>query len=284
MVIKFPNLPEEVAAEIPDDQSIYLMTCTLADGKKYYGIHVEYDRHTPLTDAVWLQVVAKPIADHPRITYVTIPTVLRIGQYVSLNCTAAGHKVLASGISEAVFTLKNITDKDWGEFLCVANNSAGEDKKSVIIKDIGNTKNTVSPEPETSVTPNSNKKGVSMSTESILYGVIPALLFFLSLVAVASYLIRRKRTRDEENNIKTCEEISISQTTGECFVLTEFRPEMNAITPGSMSNELSRTVVPLRGSERSGHNQDIHVTVIKRPTLEEENKIAMETNEALQRV
>lgn len=64
---------------------------------------------------------------------------------MSLNCMASGlspvnvrwykrHKLLASGVSEAVFTLKNITDKDWGEFLCVAKNSAGEDKKRVILK------------------------------------------------------------------------------------------------------------------------------------------------------
>lgn len=64
---------------------------------------------------------------------------------MSLNCTASGlspinvtwykgKKVLASGISEVVFTLKHVTDKDWGEFLCVAKNSAGENKKSVTLK------------------------------------------------------------------------------------------------------------------------------------------------------
>jgi len=37
-------------------------------------------------------------------------------------------------MSEAVFILKNITYTDWGEFLCVAKNSAGEDKRSVILK------------------------------------------------------------------------------------------------------------------------------------------------------
>ena len=46
-----------------------------------------------------------------------------------------GRKVLASGMSNAVLTVKNITDKeDWGEFLCVAKNSAGEDKKSVTLR------------------------------------------------------------------------------------------------------------------------------------------------------
>lgn len=64
---------------------------------------------------------------------------------MSLNCTAnsslsfnvtwyKGHKVLATGIFMAVYTLKNITDKDWGEFLCVAKNSDGGTKKSVLLK------------------------------------------------------------------------------------------------------------------------------------------------------
>ena len=41
---------------------------------------------------------------------------------------------MADGMSEAVLTLETITDEDWGEFLCVAKNSAGEDKRSVILK------------------------------------------------------------------------------------------------------------------------------------------------------
>ena len=64
---------------------------------------------------------------------------------MSLNCIASslspvnvtwyrGNKVLSDGMSEAVLTLKNITDKDWGEFLCVAKNSVGEDKRNVILK------------------------------------------------------------------------------------------------------------------------------------------------------
>lgn len=68
-----------------------------------------------------------------------------MGQNFSLNCTATGlfpvnvtwykeHRVLASGISQAVFTRKKITDKDWGEFVCVAKNSAGDDKKRAFLK------------------------------------------------------------------------------------------------------------------------------------------------------
>ena len=83
--------------------------------------------------------------DLPRITYVTTPPLVRMGQNVSLNCTASSissvhvtwykrNKVLSDGISESVLTLKNITDKDWGEFLCVANNSAGKDEKTVVLK------------------------------------------------------------------------------------------------------------------------------------------------------
>ena len=83
--------------------------------------------------------------DLPKISYVTTTPLLRMGQNVNLNCTTSGlspvnvtwykgNKVVASGISEAVLTLKNITDKDWGEFLCVAKNSAGEDKKRIILK------------------------------------------------------------------------------------------------------------------------------------------------------
>ena len=85
------------------------------------------------------------VADLPRITYVTSPPLVRTEQNVSLNCTASsfspvnvtwnkGNKVLADGMSKAVLTLKTITDKDWGKFLCVAKNSAGEDKRSVILK------------------------------------------------------------------------------------------------------------------------------------------------------
>ena len=85
------------------------------------------------------------IADFPRITFVTTLPLVRMGQNASLNCTASGltpvkvtwykkNKVLTGGVSEAVLTLKNITYKDWGEFLCVANNSAGKDEKAVVLK------------------------------------------------------------------------------------------------------------------------------------------------------
>ena len=85
------------------------------------------------------------IADLPKITYVTTPPLVRTGQNVSLNCTASsfspvnvtwykGNKVLTDGMSKAVLTLKTITDKDWGEFLCVTKNSAGEDKRRLSSK------------------------------------------------------------------------------------------------------------------------------------------------------
>ncbi len=64
---------------------------------------------------------------------------------MSLHCIASGlspvdvtwykgRKVLASGISKAVLTLVDITDEDRGKLFCVAKNSAGEDKKSIIVK------------------------------------------------------------------------------------------------------------------------------------------------------
>ena len=85
------------------------------------------------------------VVDIPRITYVTTPPLVRKGQNVSLNCTASsispvnvtwykGNKVLTVGITTAVLSLKNITDKDWGEFLCVANNSVEKDEKTVVLK------------------------------------------------------------------------------------------------------------------------------------------------------
>jgi len=83
--------------------------------------------------------------DLPRITYVSIPPLVRMGQDVSLNCTASSfslvnvtwykrNKILTDGISKSVLTLKTITDKDWGKFLCVAKNSAGKDEKTVVLK------------------------------------------------------------------------------------------------------------------------------------------------------
>ena len=64
---------------------------------------------------------------------------------MNLKCTASsispvsvtwykGNKVLTSGNSTAVLSLKNITDKDWGEFLCVAKNSVEKDEKTVVLK------------------------------------------------------------------------------------------------------------------------------------------------------
>jgi len=91
------------------------------------------------------QVVFTRFTANARITYVSSPPVLWIGQNLSLNCKASslspvnvtwyrGRKALASGISEAILTLDNITNKDWGEFLCVANNSLGVHNKSVFLK------------------------------------------------------------------------------------------------------------------------------------------------------
>ena len=70
--------------------------------------------------------------------------------------------------------------------------------------------------------------------------------------------------------------------TGQCFVLTTFRPEMNTITPGSTSQEEPSSAgpfVPYRGSERMEQNLDIHETVSKASSSKEKIKITKETNE-----
>ena len=41
---------------------------------------------------------------------------------------------LGNRTSKAVLTLYNITREDWGEYVCVANNSVGEDRKSVSVR------------------------------------------------------------------------------------------------------------------------------------------------------
>ena len=88
------------------------------------------------------------IPDLPRITHITTPPLLRIGQNVSLSCTASGlsflnvtwhrgQKVLSShgnGTSKAMFRLYNITYEDWGEYMCVAKNLAGENRKTVFLR------------------------------------------------------------------------------------------------------------------------------------------------------
>jgi len=67
---------------------------------------------------------------------------------VNLSCTASGlsplnvtwerrGKVVSNqdnGISKAAFTLYNVTDEDWGECVCVAKNSAGEDRITVVLR------------------------------------------------------------------------------------------------------------------------------------------------------
>jgi len=88
------------------------------------------------------------IPDFPRITHITTPPLLRTGQNVNLSCTATGLSPLNvtwerrgevvsdqnNGISKAMFTLYNVTDEDWGECVCVAKNSAGEDRKAVDLR------------------------------------------------------------------------------------------------------------------------------------------------------
>ena len=82
--------------------------------------------------------------DLPRITNVSKPAPLRKGQNVNLTCIAQGlspvqvmwkrnDKVLVSGTSKAILTLRNITAEDCGDYVSVAKNTAGEDTRTVIL-------------------------------------------------------------------------------------------------------------------------------------------------------
>ena len=82
--------------------------------------------------------------DLPRITNVSKPVPLRKGQNVNLTCIAQSlspvqviwkrnDKVLVSGISQAILTLRNITAEDCGDYVSVAKNAAGEDTRTVIL-------------------------------------------------------------------------------------------------------------------------------------------------------
>ena len=66
--------------------------------------------------------------------------------------------------------------------------------------------------------------------------------------------------------------------TGESFILTSFRPEQNAITPGHTAkrqpSSLSRTFEPHRGGE--GNNQDYQIG--SSVTFDVENHVALETS------
>lgn len=89
------------------------------------------------------------VVDLPRITHITTPHLLRIGQNVSLRCTTSGLSLLnvtwykdgvrvatnhGNGTSEAVFRLYNITVQDWGEYVCVTKNAVGEDRRTVYLR------------------------------------------------------------------------------------------------------------------------------------------------------
>ena len=80
----------------------------------------------------------------PRITNVSKPAPLRKGQNVNLTCIAQSlspvqvmwkrnDKVLVSGTSQAILTLRNITAEDCGDYVSVAKNTAGEDTRTVIL-------------------------------------------------------------------------------------------------------------------------------------------------------
>ncbi|CAH3028068.1 unnamed protein product [Porites evermanni] len=89
------------------------------------------------------------VADLPRIINITKPPLLTLGADVTLSCVAKGLSLLnvtwykggkvmshhyGNRTSKAVLTLYNITREDWGEYVCVAKNSVGEDSKTVFIR------------------------------------------------------------------------------------------------------------------------------------------------------
>ena len=88
------------------------------------------------------------IADLPRITDITTPPILKTGENVNLSCIASGLSLLnvtwhrgknvlsnhGNGTSTVVIRLFNITQEDWGEYTCVTQNEAGEDRRTVFLR------------------------------------------------------------------------------------------------------------------------------------------------------
>ena len=88
------------------------------------------------------------IADLPRITDITTPPILKTGENVNLSCIASGLSLLnvtwhrgqnvvsnhGNGTSTVVIRLFNITQEDWGEYTCVTQNAAGEDRRTVFLR------------------------------------------------------------------------------------------------------------------------------------------------------
>ena len=88
------------------------------------------------------------IADLPRITDITTPPILKTGENVDLSCLASGLSLLnvtwhrgqnvvsnhGNGTSTVVIGLFNSTQEDWGEYTCVTQNEAGEDRRTVFLR------------------------------------------------------------------------------------------------------------------------------------------------------
>ena len=88
------------------------------------------------------------IADLPRITDITTPPILKTGENVNLSCIASGLSLLnvtwlrgqnvvsnhGNSTSTVVIRLFNITQEDWGEYTCVTQNAAGEDRRTVFLR------------------------------------------------------------------------------------------------------------------------------------------------------
>lgn len=80
-------------------------------------------------------------------------------------------------------------------------------------------------------------------------------------------------------SVRNTQRGSNQSRTGECFLLTAARSELNTTTPDCRSHEALSTFTPHRSGKRSQQNQKIHKPVIHERRYPAKAKIAMETEE-----
>jgi len=80
-------------------------------------------------------------------------------------------------------------------------------------------------------------------------------------------------------SVRNTQRDSNQSRTGECFLLTAARSELNTTTPDCRSHEALSTFAPHRSGKRSQQNQKIHKPVIHERRHPAKTKIATETEE-----